>query len=52
MRHGFYSWKIHVRSIPVKMMERLVDVSDLVVENALIPHLAGPRIVRTSTVAS
>lgn len=35
-----------------KMTERLVDVSDLVVENALIPHSAGPQIVRTSAVAS
>lgn len=34
------------------MKERLVDVSDLVVEKALIPHSAGPQLVRTSAVAS
>jgi hypothetical protein len=30
------------------MKERLVDVSDLVVEKALIPHSQGPQLVRQS----
>ena len=30
------------------MKERLVDVSDLVVEKALIPHSKGPQLLRTS----
>ena len=34
------------------MIERLVDISDLVVEKALIPHSAGPQLVRTSATAS
>ena len=31
------------------MNERLVDVSDFVVEKALIPHSQGPQLVRQST---
>ena len=34
------------------MIECLVDISDLVVEKALIPHSAGPQLVRTSAIAS
>ncbi|PVI03119.1 polyketide synthase [Periconia macrospinosa] len=34
------------------MKERLVEISDLVVEKALIPHGAGPQLVRTSAEAS
>jgi hypothetical protein len=30
------------------MKERLVDVTDLVVEKALIPHSQGPQLLRTS----
>ena len=30
------------------MKDRLIEVADLVVEKALIPHSAGPQCVRTS----
>ena len=32
-----------------EMKERLVDVTDLVVEKALIPHSEGPQLLRTSS---
>lgn len=35
-----------------RMKERFVEIADLVVEKALIPHGAGPQLVRTSAEAS